>query len=98
LLIAGAFLMQFFVQGAWGVIPAHLTELSPDDIRGFLPGFAYQCGVLVSASVAYIEAVVGGRFTYSIAMAITAAVVFSGAAIVTALGHEKKGIHFGGLP
>src|ERR1041385_2124084 len=56
LLILGAVLMQFFVQGAWGVIPAHLTELSPDDIRGFLPGFAYQCGVLIAGSVASLEA------------------------------------------
>jgi SHS family lactate transporter-like MFS transporter len=47
LLIVGAFLMQFMVQGAWGIIPAHLTELSPDSVRGFLPGFAYQCGVLL---------------------------------------------------
>ena len=97
LLVAGAFLMQFFVQGAWGIIPAHLTELSPDDIRGFLPGFAYQCGVLISASVAYIEAVMAHRFTYSIAMAITAVIVFAGAALAMGLGPEKKGIHFGGL-
>ena len=41
---AGGFLIQFMVQGAWGVIPAHITELSPDSVRGFLPGFAYQCG------------------------------------------------------
>jgi SHS family lactate transporter-like MFS transporter len=95
LLIAGAFLIQFFVQGAWGVIPAHLTELSPDDIRGFLPGFAYQCGVLLAGSVATIEAVLANRFTYASAMAMTAAIVFAGAAIMTALGHEKKGIHFG---
>jgi MFS transporter, SHS family, lactate transporter len=95
LLIAGAFLMQFFVQGAWGVIPAHLTELSPDDIRGFLPGFAYQCGVLLSGGVATIEALMAARFNYATAMAITAAVVFAGAAIATALGHEKKGIQFG---
>jgi SHS family lactate transporter-like MFS transporter len=95
LLIAGAFLIQFFVQGAWGVIPAHLTELSPDDIRGFLPGFAYQCGVLLAGSVATIEAVMADRFTYASAMAITAAVVFTGAAIATAVGHEKKGIEFG---
>ena len=57
LLVMGAFLMQFMVQGAWGVIPAHLSELSPDSVRGFLPGFAYQCGVLVASSVVYIEAV-----------------------------------------
>ena len=42
LLVIGAFLMQFMVQGAWGVVPAHITELSPDSVRGFLPGFAYQ--------------------------------------------------------
>src|SRR6202521_5929589 len=43
LLVVGAFLIQFMVQGAWGIIPAHLSELSPDSVRGFLPGFAYQC-------------------------------------------------------
>ena len=48
LLIIGGFLMQFMVQGAWGVIPAQLTELSPTPVRGFLPGFAYQCGVLLA--------------------------------------------------
>ena len=44
-----AFVMQFFVQGAWGVIPAHLTELSPDEIRGFYPGVTYQLGNLLAA-------------------------------------------------
>jgi MFS transporter, SHS family, lactate transporter len=48
MIVAGAFLMQFMVQGAWGVIPAHLSELAPDSVRSFLPGFAYQCGVLIS--------------------------------------------------
>ena len=65
----GAFLMQFMVQGAWGVIPAHITELSPDSVRGFLPGFAYQCGVLLAGSVAYIEAVFARRTSYANAMA-----------------------------
>src|SRR5215831_2211673 len=53
LMYIGGFLMQFMVQGAWGVIPAHLAELSPDAVRGFLPGFAYQCGVLLSSPVSY---------------------------------------------
>ena len=57
LLVLGAFLIQFMVQGAWGIIPAHLSELSPDSVRGFMPGFSYQCGVLVASSVVYIEAV-----------------------------------------
>jgi len=96
LLVSGAFLMQFMVQGAWGIIPAHLSELSPDSVRGFLPGFAYQCGVLLAGSVAYIEALLKNRMSFATAMALTAAVVFSGAIVMTALGREKRGIHFGG--
>jgi SHS family lactate transporter-like MFS transporter len=49
LLALGAFIMQFLVQGAWGVIPAHLSELSPDEIRGFYPGVTYQLGNLLAA-------------------------------------------------
>ena len=74
LLVLGAFLMQFMVQGAWGVIPAHLSELSPDAVRGFLPGFGYQIGVLLASSVAYIEALFARHTSYSNAMAATAAV------------------------
>ncbi len=95
LLVVGAFLMQFMVQGAWGVIPAHITELSPDSVRGFLPGFAYQCGVLLAGSVAYIEAVFAERTSYAHAMALTAITVFVIAAMVVALGREKRGIQFG---
>ncbi len=96
LLVTGAFLVQFMVQGAWGIIPAHLSELSPDSVRGFLPGFAYQCGVLLAGSVGYVEALLAQRISYANAMAITALVVSSLAAMVTALGPEKAGIHFGG--
>jgi SHS family lactate transporter-like MFS transporter len=95
LLYAGGFLMQFMVQGAWGVIPAHLAELSPDSVRGFLPGFAYQCGVLLSSSVVWIEATFAQRTSYGTAMALTAVTVFSGAIIMTALGRERKGTTFG---
>jgi SHS family lactate transporter-like MFS transporter len=95
LLIVGAFLIQFMVQGAWGVIPAHLSELSPDSVRGFLPGFAYQCGVLLAGSVAYIEALLAEHTSYANAMALTAFTVFTLAAIVVALGRERKGIQFG---
>jgi SHS family lactate transporter-like MFS transporter len=97
LLLTGAFVMQFMVQGAWGVIPAHLTELSPDSVRGFLPGFAYQCGVLLAGSVAYIEAIFAARTnSYPTAMALVAVTVFSGAILITALGRERRGRHFGG--
>jgi SHS family lactate transporter-like MFS transporter len=95
LLVAGAFLMQFMVQGAWGVIPAHITELSPDSVRGFLPGFAYQCGVLLASSVAYVEALFAGRANYAVAMALAAATVFTGAIVVAALGPERRGIVYG---
>ncbi|MFZ0359403.1 MAG: MFS transporter [Terriglobales bacterium] len=95
LLVVGAFLLQFMVQGAWGIIPAHLSELSPDSVRGFLPGFAYQCGVLLAGSVAYIEAILAEHTSYANAMALTAFVVFTLAAVVVAMGREKKGIEFG---
>jgi SHS family lactate transporter-like MFS transporter len=95
LLVLGAFLMQFAIQGAWGVIPAHLSELSPDAVRGFLPGFAYQCGVLLGGSVAYIEAVFAEHTSYANAMAGTAVTAFVVAALVVALGPEKHGARFG---
>src|SRR5512146_1504304 len=95
LLILGAFIMQFMVQGAWGVIPAHINELSPDSVRGFLPGFAYQCGVLVASSVVYIEAVFAERTTYANAMALTAVTVFTLGAVAAWMGRERHGVVFG---
>jgi MFS transporter, SHS family, lactate transporter len=95
LLVTGAFLIQFMVQGAWGVIPAHLSELSPDAVRGFLPGFAYQCGVLLASSVVYIEAVFAKKMSYASAMAFTAATVFALAMFMAAIGKERKGKVFG---
>jgi SHS family lactate transporter-like MFS transporter len=95
LLVAGAFLMQFMVQGAWGVIPAHLSELSPDSVRGLLPGFAYQCGVLISASIVYIQALFAEHFSYATTMALSAGVVFLGGSIVAGLGRERHGRVFG---
>jgi hypothetical protein len=95
MLMTGAFLMQFMVQGAWGVIPAHITELSPDNVRGFFPGFAYQCGVLIAGSVAFLEALLAERMDYANAMAATALTAFSICILVVALGREKRGIEFG---
>ena len=95
LLVLGAFLMQFMVQGAWGVIPAHITELSPDSVRGFLPGLAYQCGVLLASSVPYTVAVFSKTLNYSTAMALTALTVFLLGIAVILLGPEKKGVPFG---
>jgi SHS family lactate transporter-like MFS transporter len=95
LLILGAFSIQFMVQGAWGIIPAHLSELSPDAVRGFLPGFSYQCGVLLASSVPLFEAMLAEHTSYANAMALTAFTVFTLAAIVVALGRENRGIQFG---
>ena len=95
LLVIGAFSIQFMVQGAWGIIPAHLSELSPDSVRGFLPGFAYQCGVLLASSVPYAEAILAEHTSYANAMALTAFTVFTLAAIVVVLGRERRGIEFG---
>jgi len=95
LLVAGAFVMQFFVQGAWGVIPAHITELSPDSVRGFLPGFAYQCGVALASSLPHLQALFAAGASYASAMARSAAAVFALGAIVAALGRERRGVAFG---
>jgi SHS family lactate transporter-like MFS transporter len=94
-LVIGAFAMQFMVQGAWGVIPAHITELSPDSVRGFLPGFAYQCGVLIASSVGYLEALFAARTSYAHSMAIVAVTVFASAAIIAWAGREKHRVVFG---
>jgi MFS transporter, SHS family, lactate transporter len=95
LLIAGGFTMQFMVQGAWGVIPAHINELSPGQLRGFFPGLAYQIGVLCASSISYIEPVLGERFSYTQSMGLLAAAVLSLAALVVFLGPEAKGVPFG---
>jgi SHS family lactate transporter-like MFS transporter len=95
LLVAGAFLINFMIQGAWGVIPAYLSELSPDSIRGFLPGFAYQCGVLFSSSIVMIQALVAEHTSYAATMAITALVVFLGGSVVAGLGKEGHKRTFG---
>ncbi|HXI30870.1 MAG TPA: MFS transporter [Vicinamibacterales bacterium] len=93
-IIVGVFLMQFFVQGAWGVIPAHINELSPNHLRGFFPGFAYQLGVMFAASIPYVESALGERFTYTQAMGGLVTLVFVVAFIVTVAGPEAKGVSF----
>ena len=95
LLFAGAFLIQFLVQGAWGVIPAHLAELSPDSVRGFLPGFGYQIGLLLSSPVVYREPAIARTFGYSATMAGTAVLVFLMAAGAALLGRERRAVRFG---
>jgi MFS transporter, SHS family, lactate transporter len=95
LLSLGGFLMQFMVQGAWGIIPAHINELSPDAVRGFLPGFAYQCGVLLAANSAHFEAQFAKHGSYSTAMAMMAVAVFFVGTIVIVCGPERRSAVFG---
>jgi MFS transporter, SHS family, lactate transporter len=92
----GAFGMQFMVQGAWGVVPAHTNELSPGPLRGFFPGLAYQLGVLIAAGSATIEAALSRHFTYAQAMGGFAALSFVIGAIVIAAGPEAHRVRFGG--
>ena len=92
--IAGVFLMQFFVQGAWGIIPAHLNELSPSKARGFFPGFAYQLGVMFSSSIPSVESALGEVFTYRQAMGGLMIAVFVGVVLVVWRGPEAKGVSF----
>ncbi len=94
LLVSGAVLMQFFVQGAWGVVPAHVAEMSPDSIRGSLPGLGNQCGVLLASSVIYLEAVMAHQFSYSVAMALAAGCVFLLAMLMVMAGREQRGRTF----
>jgi SHS family lactate transporter-like MFS transporter len=94
LIVLGVFLMQFFVQGAWGVVPAHINELSPASLRGFFPGFAYQLGVLCASSISYLESLLGEHFTYAQSMGVLAAAVMGAGMIVVFLGPEAHGIAF----
>ena len=95
LLILGAFIMQFAVQGAWGVIPAHLAELSPDSVRALLPGLAYQSGGVIASSVVYVEALYAQKTSYATAMALTAISVFVCASAMAWVGRERHGQRFG---
>jgi len=94
LIALGAFGMQFMVQGAWGIIPAHINELSPGPVRGFFPGFAYQIGVLIASGIAYVEALLAQSVSYSTSMEILAGSVLIIGALVILAGPEAKGIDF----
>jgi MFS transporter, SHS family, lactate transporter len=93
-LVAGAFAMQAGVQGAWGIIPAHLNELSPDSVRGLMPGFAYQLGILIAAPVNNIQFWLQGKVGYPWALAGFEAANILLLALTVSLGSEKKGKSF----
>jgi len=94
MLALGGFLMQFMVQGAWGVIPAHLNELSPPAVRGTFPGFAYQLGNLLSSRNSVIQAkMVERRYggMYPPVLAWTVLIIATLVAVVTWSGKERRG-------
>ncbi|MFF0491298.1 MFS transporter [Nocardia sp. NPDC004068] len=95
LLCLGSFLMQVMVQGAWGVIPAHLTEMSPDAIRGFYPGVTYQLGNLLASLNLPIQERLATSHGYPFALAATIVPVLLVVATLTLIGKEAKGIRFG---
>jgi SHS family lactate transporter-like MFS transporter len=89
---ASAFFMQFMVQGAWGVVPAHLNELSPTAVRGTFPGLAYQLGNLAASYVVPLQARIaeapGGSYSFSLGIVIAIFAVVL--AMVALLGPEKS--------
>jgi SHS family lactate transporter-like MFS transporter len=97
LLGLGAFLIQVMVQGAWGVVPTHLNELSPDHMRGTLPGFAYQMGNLLAAITATAQTWIaqwhGGDFAFAMSLWIGAVALLL--VLLTWLGPEAHGVGFG---
>jgi MFS transporter, SHS family, lactate transporter len=92
LLVAGAFLMQFMVQGAWGVVPAYLSELSPKPVRATFPGLAYQLGNLITSRNAVLQSEAAVYFKgYGKVLAFTVLVVAAYLVVVTSFGRESKG-------
>ncbi|GME92654.1 unnamed protein product [Ambrosiozyma monospora] len=102
---AGAFFLQFCVQGAWGVIPIHLSELAPPDFRSFCVGAAYQLGNLASSASSTIETTIGERFPlispsgehvmdYAKVMAIFIGCVFGYVLLITFIGPERRMVSF----
>jgi SHS family lactate transporter-like MFS transporter len=96
-LIFGACLMQAGVQGAFGVIPAHLNELSPDAARSLFPGLVYQLGVLVASPAISIEYALRNRLGYPWALTIFEGAVLLSLLLIFQLGPERQGRSFRAL-
>jgi MFS transporter, SHS family, lactate transporter len=93
-LAAGAFLMQMGVQGAWGIIPVHLNELSPDAVRGLLPGFTYQIGILFAALTPTLEFSLRDHLGYAWALTAFELLVIAALALMLLFGKERRGRSF----
>jgi MFS transporter, SHS family, lactate transporter len=95
LITLGAFLMQIFVQGAWGLIPAHLSELSPDEVRGFYPGVTYQLGNLLAALNLPIQTSLAESHSGGFALAAVIVPTLLIVILLTAVGSERHSADFG---
>ena len=93
-LALGAFVMQMGVQGAWGIIPVHLNELAPGAVRGLLPGFTYQIGILLAASTPTVQFALRDRLGYPWALTSFELVVMAGLAVLLIFGRENHGKSF----
>ena len=93
-LAVGAFLMQMGVQGAWGIIPVHLNELSPDAVRGLLPGFTYQIGILFAALTPTVEFSLRDHLGYAWALTAFELIVIVALALMLIFGKERRGRSF----
>ncbi|KAL5348588.1 hypothetical protein ACLOAV_006005 [Pseudogymnoascus australis] len=104
-LSASGFFMQFFVQGAWGVIPIHLNELSPPAFRSSFPGITYQLGNMISSPSAQIVNALAESMNitgvdgtqvpaYGPVMGVATAIIATGIVVTTMFGPEKRGRHF----
>jgi SHS family lactate transporter-like MFS transporter len=93
-LAIGAFLMQAGVQGAWGIVPVHLTELSADETRGLVPGLAYQLGILIAAPTNTVEFMLREHVGYQWALAGFEIVTIAVLIVTISLGRERKGRSF----
>ena len=94
MLAVGGFAMQFMVQGAWGVIPVHLNEMSPPAVRAIFPGLAYQLGNVLSSRNSVLQAMAATKYfdgRFAPVLAITVVIVAVIVVVVTALGREAKG-------
>jgi SHS family lactate transporter-like MFS transporter len=100
-LAAAAFVMQFMVQGAWGVVPVHLNELSPEGIRATFPGFVYQLGNLLASYNATLQATLAENHTsaanpdFSFAFVVVVGTVAALLVVLSLLGPERRDVRFG---
>ena len=86
--------MQMGVQGAWGMIPVHLNELSPDAVRGLLPGFTYQIGILLAAATPSVQFALRDHLGYAWALTAFELVTIALLSVVLIFGKERRGRSF----